>query len=256
VPALSLVRGTRVANAGETVQIVRSHSTTPAKKTFGRKQKAHSNAGAIVRITKSNGSQIAKLDAETCLFVSTLLELEIVELKATIIYIPDKIQVATELLVSLAVSFKTEAFDSVQSEESATSATQVGDRKRALSLLFERTGLLHKQEVRLLKSMSESGELNHNDLATIYGKASQSDQRLEPMQPDDRMKLTLRHYQAVGLSFMHSKEADTKKNAKNISPLWKEFKSQNEETFYYCPYSGELSRKFPQEKHCAGGKNF
>ena len=75
------------------------------------------------------------------------------------------------------------------------------------------------------------------------------------METPKDMLLTLKDYQAIGLSFMVSKERSIldKSNLKGMSPLWKEYKSQNGKVFYYSPYSGELTLEFPKETPCQGG---
>jgi hypothetical protein len=235
---LSLVKGKNVIRSEDLVHLAISHQTSkPAQiKT--------------IRITKSNGDQIGKLSSKCTLFASTLMDMDIIYIKATVILVPSILCIGSEIILSLSISLKPSAFKKLKGNMSDDCLNK---RKQALLFLFDQTGLLHKQESLRQKTSSnnEEGNIDASEIITIYKRANHQD--VVPIQPDDQMHLTLRPYQAEGLGFMFAKEMGNISKAKSINPLWTEFKSNNDIYFYFCNYSGELLLEFPQETHCCGG---
>ncbi|KAF9650357.1 hypothetical protein BDM02DRAFT_3223262 [Thelephora ganbajun] len=115
----------------------------------------------------------------------------------------------------------------------------------------------------------EPGEdLDENQLAMIYNRAQQHDKTMSEMDPAETFALTLRPYQKQGLMWMTSMENGDQnaREATAIHPLWQEFifpsepsegiidLTMSERSFYFNPYSGELSLEFPKaEIKCPGG---
>jgi hypothetical protein len=232
---LSLVKGKNVIRSEDIVHLAISHQT--------------SKPGQIktIRITKSNGDQIGKLSSKCTWFASTLMDMDIIHINATVIFVPSILCISSEIILSLCISLKPSAF-----KKANISDDSLKKRKEALSFLFDQTGLLHKQEsLRLKLSSNDEGTIDASEIMTIYKKANHQD--VVPIQPDDQMHLKLRPYQAEGLGFMFAKEMGNISKSKSLHPLWTEFKSNNDIYFYYCQYSGELLRDFPQETHCCGG---
>ena len=112
------------------------------------------------------------------------------------------------------------------------------------------------------------GELiDQNALNMVYQKAKKNDSLLPEMDPPGSFKLSLRPYQKQALRWMSGMEGmEGMENAEgelggereiSMHPLWEEYRfpgSNEEETFYYNPYSGELSLIFPKaSKKCLGG---
>ncbi|KAB5589602.1 hypothetical protein CTheo_6954 [Ceratobasidium theobromae] len=114
----------------------------------------------------------------------------------------------------------------------------------------------------------EGEELNKNQLGDIYEKAQRDDQQLPFMTPSDSFDLTLRPYQQQALHWMWNLERGEKssRNMTSLHPLWEEYVFPFEEdggvidlcaderSFYFNPYSGELSLDFVKaETHARGG---
>ena len=134
-------------------------------------------------------------------------------------------------------------------------ADAVRERKVALSTLFERIGLIEKRNSVHLNQVSDPDGINPQDLASIYQQSNQFDKNLIGMHPSAGMNLVLKDYQAIGLSFMYNKETGSGNDGSTtqLSPLWKQLQMVDGETFYYSPYSGEMTKDFPNESHCLGG---
>ncbi|KAL4957723.1 SNF2 family N-terminal domain-containing protein [Aspergillus filifer] len=114
----------------------------------------------------------------------------------------------------------------------------------------------------------QPGELEEEQLDTLYKKAQSFDFNMPEAQPPSTFALDLRKYQRQALYWMLSKEKDTKSGREvSMHPLWEEYfwpvKDVDDKDlpviegidhFYVNPYSGELSLEFPaQEQNCLGG---
>ncbi|KAG8862978.1 DNA helicase rad5 [Tulasnella sp. 330] len=111
---------------------------------------------------------------------------------------------------------------------------------------------------------AEGEELTGNQLSVIYQKAQQHDAEMEEIDPAETFALTLRPYQRQALNLENcTRDA---RDAHSMHPLWEEFifpfeprdgvidLCEEEQPFYYNPYSGELSLDFPRaERDCKGG---
>lgn len=85
------------------------------------------------------------------------------------------------------------------------------------------------------------------------------------MDPPDSFKLDLRAYQKQALQWMVTMEGGEEDARQSLSlhPLYEEYhfppdpnakEAQPTQSFYYSPYSGELTLKFPKaSKKCRGG---
>ncbi|KAG8923262.1 DNA helicase rad5 [Tulasnella sp. 418] len=115
---------------------------------------------------------------------------------------------------------------------------------------------------------AEGEELSKNQLDVIYKKAQLHDQEMAEMEPAETFALTLRPYQRQALNWMVSIENNTKdvRKAMSMHPLWEEYEfpiepsdgiidlCEDEDKFFFNPYSGELSLAFPAaERSCRGG---
>ncbi|QRW24790.1 hypothetical protein RhiXN_11702 [Rhizoctonia solani] len=114
----------------------------------------------------------------------------------------------------------------------------------------------------------EGEELNTNQLGDIYQKAQRGDKQLAFMDPADSFALTLRPYQQQALCWMYNLERGeaSARDSTSLHPLWEEYMFPFEEddgvidlcaderSFYFNPYSGELSLDFVRtENHKKGG---
>lgn len=106
------------------------------------------------------------------------------------------------------------------------------------------------------------GELiDQNALNLVYSKAKKNDAFLPEMDPPSSFKLELRQYQKQALRWMSGMEGIENEGeggeGREVSmhPLWEEYRfPASDDTFYYNPYSGELSLEFPRaSKKCRGG---
>lgn len=106
------------------------------------------------------------------------------------------------------------------------------------------------------------GELiDQNALNLVYSKAKKNDAFLPEMDPPQSFKLELRQYQKQALRWMSGMEGIEQEgegiDGREVSmhPLWEEYRfPASDDTFYYNPYSGELSLEFPRaSKKCRGG---
>ncbi|KAF9270757.1 DNA repair protein RAD5 [Marasmius fiardii PR-910] len=118
--------------------------------------------------------------------------------------------------------------------------------------------------------VEEGEELSSNDIDMIYRKAQHHDRRMGEMEPAQSFALDLRGYQKQALLWMDSLEtgkADARE-ASSMHPLWSQYlfpiqpstdgvidlTDEDEQYFYFNPYSGELSLVFPKaERNCKGG---
>ncbi|KAH7915692.1 SNF2 family N-terminal domain-containing protein, partial [Hygrophoropsis aurantiaca] len=116
--------------------------------------------------------------------------------------------------------------------------------------------------------VEDGEELSDNELDLIYKKAQRNDQSMAEMEPPDTFTLTLRGYQKQALHWLHSMESGTvsAREATSMHPLWSEYVfpceprdgiidlTDEEKSFYFNPYSGELSLEFPKaERKFKGG---
>ncbi|KAJ1301712.1 hypothetical protein OPQ81_008946 [Rhizoctonia solani] len=114
----------------------------------------------------------------------------------------------------------------------------------------------------------EGEELSGNQLGDIYEKAQRGDKQLAFMDPADSFTLTLRPYQQQALHWMYNLERGeiSARESASLHPLWEEYVFPFEEddgiidlcvderSFYFNPYSGELSLNFVKtENHKKGG---
>ncbi|KAG8732122.1 DNA helicase rad5 [Ceratobasidium sp. 414] len=113
----------------------------------------------------------------------------------------------------------------------------------------------------------EGEELNKNQLGDIYEKAQRDDKELAFMTPADSFELTLRPYQRQALHWMwHLERGERSSRDTSLHPLWEEYTfpfedddgvidlCAEERSFYFNPYSGELSLDFVKsENHRKGG---
>lgn len=108
----------------------------------------------------------------------------------------------------------------------------------------------------------EGNEMNVNQLNLVYSKAIKNDGNLPEMEPADTFSLDLRGYQKQALGWMYSMESGgSNREESSIHPLWEEYEFPQKrgtqvwnESFYYNPYSGELSLEFPKaSKSTRGG---
>ncbi|KAG1813188.1 SNF2 family N-terminal domain-containing protein [Suillus subaureus] len=106
--------------------------------------------------------------------------------------------------------------------------------------------------------VEEGEELSDNELDVIYKK--RNDQSMAEMDPPNTFTLKLRGYQKQALMWMHTKESGeiSAREAVSMHPLWSEYAfpaepqdgiidlTEDEKSFYFNPYSGELSLDFPK----------
>ncbi|WVQ72424.1 hypothetical protein IAR50_001976 [Cryptococcus sp. DSM 104548] len=112
-----------------------------------------------------------------------------------------------------------------------------------------------------------------DDIDNIYRKAQQGDIRLDEMDPPDTFLYTLRPYQKQALTWLNAREkGDQSVREESLHPLWEEYLfrrehqpgepieiSDDEEEpdpsrkFYWNPYSGELTLRFPTSKNLSRG---
>ncbi|OWZ58783.1 DNA repair protein RAD5 [Cryptococcus neoformans var. grubii Br795] len=116
-------------------------------------------------------------------------------------------------------------------------------------------------------------EKQMNEIDSIYRKAQQSDTRLDEMDPPSTFLYTLRPYQKQALTWMNAREkGDSSIRDESLHPLWEEYLFKKDQLpgepieisdddeqpdstrkFYWNPYSGELSLKFPTSKNLSRG---
>ncbi|KAG9119359.1 DNA helicase rad5, partial [Ceratobasidium sp. 392] len=113
----------------------------------------------------------------------------------------------------------------------------------------------------------EGQELNKNQLGDIYEKAQRDDKQLAFMTPAETFALTLRPYQQQALHWMWNLERGERSSRENASlhPLWEEYTfpfedddgiidlCAEERSFYFNPYSGELSLDFVKSENYRKG---
>ncbi|SCV70982.1 BQ2448_3744 [Microbotryum intermedium] len=107
-------------------------------------------------------------------------------------------------------------------------------------------------------------EMSTSAIAAVYKKATKNDANLPEMEPAPSFKLELRGYQKQALKWMSSMERgeEEAREEMSIHPLWEEYhfpepgqySTSIPESFYYNPFSGELSLEFPKATNgCRGG---
>ncbi|KAK4057901.1 DNA helicase rad5 [Microbotryomycetes sp. JL221] len=110
----------------------------------------------------------------------------------------------------------------------------------------------------------DEADISDIQLNMVYKKATKNDASLPEMDPPDTFALTLRPYQKQALKWMYSMEVGDGKAREqtSIHPLWEEYNfsgggkqtESSKESFFYNPYSGELSLVFPKASvQCRGG---
>lgn len=114
----------------------------------------------------------------------------------------------------------------------------------------------------------EEGELEEDQLDTLYKKAQSFDFNTPEAEPADTFMLSLRKYQKQALHWLLAKERQEKSSREaSMHPLWEEYtwpvkdvddavlpEVDGIKCFYVNPYSGEMSLEFPvQEQNCLGG---
>ncbi|CED83673.1 dna repair protein rad5 [Phaffia rhodozyma] len=147
---------------------------------------------------------------------------------------------------------------------------------KPFSLEKGKTGELaqNQPEVGSTGDEDEAGdEIDEDQLDSIYAKAQKDDRELDEMEPAKTFTLTLRPYQKQALKWMADLERGLKSSRDSaLHPLWQEYAFAPEKQdfdsgeivdlehwvepnmFYYNPYSGELSLKFPRvDQVCRGG---
>ncbi|KAJ1558719.1 DNA helicase rad5, partial [Nowakowskiella sp. JEL0078] len=143
--------------------------------------------------------------------------------------------------------------------------------KNALCLLFNYLDLAPIKGCPVLKSdilsstISTSNSISfsdntvvNNDLLGIYRKAEVLEESVEPVEPAEGFKLSLREYQKKGLGFLASKERQGRsfklsEERETLSPLWAEYCLSDGIKFYFSKYSGELTLDKPKSDFCNGG---
>ncbi|GAA5974575.1 hypothetical protein JCM5350_001200 [Sporobolomyces pararoseus] len=111
----------------------------------------------------------------------------------------------------------------------------------------------------------EEDEMDEIQLNLVYSKATKNDSNLPERDPPDTFALNLRGYQKQALKWMSSMETGEEevRKSSSIHPLWETYQfpsassansNSNSDLFYYNPYSGELSLRFPKAStKCRGG---
>ncbi|KAI8645409.1 SNF2 family N-terminal domain-containing protein, partial [Parasitella parasitica] len=101
----------------------------------------------------------------------------------------------------------------------------------------------------------EKKTITDDQLDTIYEKAQMFDSQIKPSDTPSTMALELKEYQKRALAWMCNKESyeadDGESDTRAMHPLWEEYTLPGElvdehRFFYFSPYSGELSLKFPE----------
>ena len=215
-----------------------------------------------------NGSEIGKLTGNDGALISNLVEMEMFDLEANLIYANNPIKVLDDVIVSFRVFMNSDAILKQNASLSDDPLNAVDPRMRLrkakMGKLFKRLGLesmtrseressIDDRVSQSFMEHSEAMEVTHRDLAFLFHGSHRLDARLQPMDPDEGMRLELRKYQKVALSFMYTKETNCSVDSKGLSPLWRQFVTPVGETFYFSPYSGEFRFEFPREDHCTGG---
>ncbi|KZS91640.1 hypothetical protein SISNIDRAFT_456554, partial [Sistotremastrum niveocremeum HHB9708] len=131
-------------------------------------------------------------------------------------------------------------------------------------------GLTDAEDDVAVDEENDEEELTDNQLNVIYRKAQQNDQSMLEMEPPPEFALTLRGYQKQALHWMSSMELGTAgREVQSLHPLWEEYIfppepgddglidltfEEEDNYFYFNPYSGELTLDFPRsERTCRGG---
>ncbi|WVO16207.1 hypothetical protein L204_103878 [Cryptococcus depauperatus] len=116
-------------------------------------------------------------------------------------------------------------------------------------------------------------EKQMNQIDSIYRKAQEDDSRLEETESPTTFLYTLRPYQKQALTWMNAKErGDSSIREESLHPLWEEYlfrrdykpddiieisdddhEPDSRSKFYWNPYSGELSLKFPKSQTLSNG---
>lgn len=111
----------------------------------------------------------------------------------------------------------------------------------------------------------EEGDIEDKEVQAIYARASRNDMDLPEQDPPSSFKLDLRPYQKQALGWMVKMEGGEEDARQSLSlhPLYEEYRFPSPidgpvpvepEPFFYSPYSGELTLKFPKaSKKCRGG---
>ncbi|KAI9306442.1 SNF2 family N-terminal domain-containing protein [Cunninghamella echinulata] len=119
--------------------IKRSRFTTPAKQ------------NTIVRFSTQSGSEIGRLPRDTAKFVSKLMDLQIAEFTATLVYCDSELKTGDEILLHMKCYFLKNAFNSEYS--SSNSLNQI--RRRQMMMMDETT--LNERNLALLSLIRTLG---------------------------------------------------------------------------------------------------
>ncbi|CCG84430.1 protein of unknown function [Taphrina deformans PYCC 5710] len=224
-------------------------------------------ANYITRFCLPNGTEVGRLEQESAIIVSTLMDLEICFFEATVIFAPERPRVGSnvDLMVSCymrknAMQLKpSPAADHDSLDNSTESAEERILKLRRFSLvkLFDLIGLKacrgseSSKEVAQMAEASiesppvktttktsgsddeteEGEELQADQLDTLYSKAQTFDHNMPMMEPADTFQFTLKPYQKQALHWMVNKERHTAEDARKVEsmhPLWQEYKFPTE----------------------------
>jgi SNF2 family DNA or RNA helicase len=219
------------------------------------------------RIRSKSGKDIGRIfrdSSDTPSFLVTLLESGIAAVKAEVVYVPLLFKTLSEILLSVTIYLLPEAFSPLKTCIGADELFDSELKKKKIMLveLFQRMELLDsakaKKTIAAHKTdssyaLESDDSIRSNDIVQIYSKSESIGMGLLGMKPAKGMTLTLRDYQESGLSFMYSKETNSLE-CNGISPLWEKITPTGSQTsFFYNPYSGELSLQAPRERMTLGG---
>ena len=245
--------------AGDLVEI---YSSTPSSGT--KKQKPSARIRTIDG--KKEIGRIYRDPADSPSFLAALLDSSLVTLRAEILFLPALLKTLDEIYLEVKIHLLPKAFAVPSKREGTSDDDEVFDdalkkKKGMLVELFQRTEMLDsvKANASLAAHKRADGPdtkdfISPEDLTRIYGKSDAVGKNLKGMKPNDGMLLTLRDYQEVGLAFMYSKETSSALDCTGISPLWDEIvPGHGQSSFFFNPYSSELSNTAPKERPTLGG---
>lgn len=240
----------------------------------------------LTRFCLPNGTEIGRLEQQTAMMLSTLIDLDICSFEATVIFAPERIRVGSNIDLMISCYIKRSAFQLTSTpslnDPVVNDATETAEermlkfRRFSLVKLFRSIGMqacAGPDSLRDVAQMVESAvdekpvdkasgsdvddeegeELQADQLDSLYSKAQTFDHNMPQMEVANTFEFTLKPYQKQALRWMVNKEKHGSEEGRKIEsmhPLWQEFKvpneAGNEESFYLNPYSGELSLQFPK----------
>lgn len=215
----------------------------------------------ITRFCLPNGTEIGRLEQESAIIVSTLMDLDICAFEATVIFPPERPRVGSNVVLMISCFIKKSAIqlksspstDHDASDNSNESAEERILKLRRFSLvkLFDSIGLKPRRgadSTKEITQMAESSienpstksnvksgsddeseegeELQADQLDTLYSKAQTFDHNMPMMEPADTFEFTLKPYQKQALHWMVNKErhnADDARKVESMHPLWQEY---------------------------------